>query len=145
MRSVLIALVAGFLSLLPVSVRAQTDVPPRVTQGLDAYRSGSVEAAADAWFAGYMGDTYPEMKRSVRVRLRQFEHGTGPIKGYEYVGEVRLGPSTRRIFYTLLYRDFPAFARFDVYQAGGEWRVLGVIVDSNPAEVFPHEMLAPAG
>ena len=63
MRSVLITLVAGFLWLLPMSVRAQGDVPQRITQGLGAYRSGGVEAAADAWFAGYMGDTYPEMKR----------------------------------------------------------------------------------
>lgn len=144
MRSVLIALVAGFLSLLPMSVRAQADVPQRVTQGLDAYRSSSVEAAAEAWFAGYMGDTYPEMKRGTRIRLRQIERGSGPITGYEYVGEVQWGPSTRRIFYTLHYRNFPAFARFDVYHTGGEWRVLGVIVDSDPAEVFPHEMLAPA-
>jgi len=145
MRSVVVALVAGFLSLLPISVRAQGDVPQRVTQGLDAYRAGSVEAAVDAWFAGYMGDTYPEMKRGTRIRLRQMERGTGPITGYEYVGEVQWGPSTRRIFYTLLYRNFPAFVRFDVYQTGGEWRVLTVLVDADPAGVFPREMLAPAG
>ncbi|HYH81468.1 MAG TPA: hypothetical protein VEX86_16815, partial [Longimicrobium sp.] len=58
-------------------------------------------------------------------------------------GAAEWGAHARRIYFTLLGRDRPAFLRLDIYQIGSTWRVLNVTIHTDPAQVFTTEMLSP--
>jgi len=141
MRFAFVALIAAFLSL-PTCAAAQEIVPPLVTRGLNAYRYGGPEAALDAWMAGWPAET-PEAKSRMLGTLKEIETVSGPITGYDYLGVAEWGAHTRRIYFTLLGRDRPAFLRLDIYQGGSTWRVLNVTINTDPAQVFTTEMLSP--
>jgi len=141
MRSVFLALIAVFLSL-PVRAAAQDIVPPLVTRGLNAYRYGGPAAALDEWTAGWPEATSSEVKSQMLGRLKEIETITGPITGHDFLGAAQWGAHTRRIYFTLLGRDRPAFLRLDIYQTGSTWRVLNVTINTDPAQVFTPEMLS---
>jgi hypothetical protein len=143
MRSAFLALIAAFLSLHPAPAAAQESVPPLVTRGLNAYRYGGSEAALDAWMAGWPVEAAPEAKSRMLATLKEIEVETGPITGHDYVGAAEWGAHARRLYFTLLGRNRPAYLRLDIYQAGSTWRVLNVTINTDPAQVFTTEMMSP--
>jgi len=143
MRSAFLALVAGFLSLHPMRAAAQDIVPPLVTRGLNAYRYGGSEAALDAWMAGWPDEPSAQAKSQMLATLKEVEAVTGPITGHDYLGAAQWGAHARRIYFTLLGRNRPAYLRLDIYQSGSTWRVLNVTINTDPAQVFTAEMLSP--
>ncbi|HEX8832076.1 MAG TPA: hypothetical protein VF705_12960 [Longimicrobium sp.] len=143
MRSAFLALVAGLLMLHPVRAAAQGIVPPVVTQGLTAYKLRGPEAALEAWMAGWPAETIPPAKERMLGTLKEIETVDGPMVGYDYLGTAEWGAHARRIYFTLLGNDRPAYLRLDVYQSDGTWRVLNVTIHTDPAQVFTTEMLSP--
>jgi hypothetical protein len=142
MRSVFLVLIAGFLSLRPACAAAQELVPPLVTRGLNAYRYGGPEAALDAWMAGWPDEPSAQAKSQMLATLKEIEAVTGPVTGHDYLGVAEWGAHTRRIYFTLLGRNRPAYLRLDIYQTGSTWRVLNVTINTDPAQVFTTEMLS---
>ena len=148
MRRAKLAGVVLSLALAFGSTRAAAQsvaVPPIIRTGLEAIRTGGVEAALDAWLDGWGAEAASSGKAQLLPTFREIETVCGTFTGYDALGTAAWGPHTLRMYYVLLGKQRPAYLRFDVYQSDGRWRVLNVTINTDPAQVLTPEMLAPHG
>jgi hypothetical protein len=141
MRALLLSML---LLAVPVAAKGQ-EVPEIVTRGFAAYESGGYSAALDAWLAGWGADDIKSVKGEFIPVFIQMEEQSGAYVGSEVLGTVRWGEHARRVYALVMYEERPLFARFDLYQVGGQWRVLNVTLNTNVEQVFPAGLLAPPG
>ena len=144
MRRLVFVFASLLLAFAPLRASAQQAPPPGiVTQGLDLLTTAGPDAALDAWLKWWPADTRAGAKAQLLGGLTQIQTVTGQARGYDFLGSADWGPHVRRLYFTVLAKDRPFYARFDVYQTSGEWRVLNVTLNTDPAEVFPPGWLMP--
>jgi len=146
MRRLILTVASVLLALGPMRVSAQQAPPPAiVTQGLDLLRTSGTSAALDAWLKGWSDESAVAAKSQLLPVLDEIQRVAGTVSGSDFLGSADWGPHTRRLYFTVLAKNQPFYCRFDVYLAGGEWRVVNVTLHTNPAEVFPPGLLMPGG
>ena len=141
MRALLLSLL---LLASPIAARAQP-VPELVPRGFAAYETGGYSAALDAWLMGWGADDIPPIKSRFADVFQQMEREAGHYVGHELLGSVLWGEHTRRVYALVMYEERPLFARFDLYQVDGQWRVLNLTVNTDPEQVFPPGLMVPPG
>lgn len=141
MRTLLLAIL---LLALPVAASAQP-VPELVSRGFAAYETGGYSAALDAWLAGWGPDDVAPAKAGFTPVFQQMESQAGHYVGSELLGTVGWGEHARRVYALVLYEERPLFARFDLYQVDGQWRVLNMTLNTDPERVLPPGLLIPPG
>lgn len=139
MRVLLLSLV---LLLVPAAARGQ-DVPPVLASGFAAYASGGYNAALDAWFAGWDAEDVDPLKPQFERVFQQMETQAGKFVGSDIVGTVPWGTRGMRVYALVMYQERPLYAFFDLYQSTGDWRVLGITVNTDVSVVFPPGLLIP--
>ena len=144
MRRLVLAVASLLLAASPMRASAQQAPPPAiVTQGLDLLRTGGSDAALDAWMKGWPTEAAASARAQLLHGLNEVVAQTGTVSGYDYLGSADWGPHVRRLYFTVLGKDQPFYARFDVYLTSGEWRVMNITLHTIPTEVFPPGLLMP--
>ena len=144
MRRLVFVIASLLLASSSVRASAQQAPPPAiVTQGLDLLRTSGSGAALDAWLKGWTDDAAASARTQLLRGLNEVVTQTGTVSGYDYLGSADWGPHVRRLYFTVLGKDQPFYARFDAYLTGGEWRVMNVTLHTIPTEVFPPGLLMP--
>jgi hypothetical protein len=141
MRALLLSIL---LLVVPAAARAQA-VPELLTRGFEAYERGGYSAALDAWFTGWGPDDVDPVKGRFVEVFQQMESQAGPFVGSEFLGTVLWGEHSRRVYALVLYEERPLFARFDIYQIDGVWRILNISLNTDPEQVLPPGLLVPPG
>lgn len=141
MRALLLSLL---LLVVPAGAAAQP-VPELVSRGFAAYETGGYSAALDAWLAGWSPDDVAPVKAGFEPVFQQMEEQAGRYVGPELLGTAGWGEHARRVYALVLYEERPLFARFDLYQVDGQWRVLNITLNTDPERVFPPGLLVPPG
>jgi hypothetical protein len=131
------------LFLTPECLTAQEEAPEIVLQGLQTYQSVGAPAALDVWLRGWSAADATSAKSQLLPLLQQVEEATGARKGHDVIAVVALGTHFRRVYGLLLHEQRPVYLRFDVYRVAQDWRVLNLTFNTDPAQVFPAEMLIP--
>lgn len=144
MRRLVLMVASLLFALGPARVSAQQAPPPAIiTQGLDLLRTSGASAALDAWMKGWTADAAAAARTQLLRGLDEVLAQTGSVSGHDYLGSADWGPHVRRLYFTVLGKDQPFYARFDVYLTGGEWRVMNIALHTIPTEVFPPGLLMP--
>ena len=121
----------------------QTEVPPIVTQGLEALRTKGVAAALNIWLAGWNAEEAATARSQLQPVFTRFARGAGRMAGHDFAGTAHWGARTRRIYAVLIYENQPVYARFTVYNTRGGWKVTSLNVNTDVAEIFPPGMFEP--
>ncbi len=141
MRALLLTIL---LLTVPAAAGAQP-VPELLSRGFAAYETGGYAAALDAWLVGWGPDDVAPIRAGFEPLFQQVEAEAGHYMGSEFLGTVGWGEHARRVYALVLYEERPLFARFDLYQADGVWRVLNLTLNTDPERVFPPGLLVPPG
>ena len=69
--------------------------------------------------------------------LQQIDKLYGSYKNYELIKTVALSKSTNVVYIAINYDLGPLFAKFIIYDTGGEWVVTRLDVNTNPETIMP--------
>lgn len=137
-----LALMFASLELFPVVIRAESDMPAVVTDGLAAYeKSGGKEAMA-IWLKGSPVENDAATKGSINGYMANIETSYGKMIGYEIIRVVPISPSCRRVYLVIKHEKGPVFYAFDCYKANGDWIVPTIDFNTRPKEVLPSQILS---
>lgn len=139
-----VLLLSMLLLAVPAAARAQ-EVPALLTRGFAAYETGGYSAALDAWLVGWGPDDVTPVKEGFIPVFQQVEDQAGHYVGSEFLGTVMWGEHSRRVYALVLYEERPLYARFDLYQIDGTWRLLNLTVNTDVERVFPPGLTVPPG
>jgi len=134
--------VALFLLLLvvPPHLMGQTELPPFVKEGLEALGTGNCEKAIALWTAPWSEAQKAQMA-GICPTLKQFGES---VHGYDLLKVIDVSPHLRRVYALLLYDGQPVYAMVIAYQpAGKDWIVGGFILNADPDQVIPVQVLPP--
>jgi hypothetical protein len=122
-------------------VRAQSDVPTIVTDGLVAYQKSGGEAAMAVWLKDSPIETDTTTRINVAGGLAQIATAYGKMVGYEVLRTVSIAPSLRRIFVLGKFEKGPVFFSFDCYKADKSWTLPLINFNTKPNTILPEGML----
>jgi hypothetical protein len=67
----------------------------------------------------------------------------GPVRGYDLVRVVSVGPNLQRVYGVVRYENQPIYLLLVAYRASTVWKVTSINWHTNSENVFPPEILAP--
>ena len=139
-------LLLSVILLRPAPASAQTDlsdVPAVVTDGLAAFVAEGVDAALDVWLQTWPDEDVAVGRPQLRSAFQRLHEQAGSLMGHDFVGSAPWGQRARRVYFVMLYEKQPVYARFDVYRATNEWKVVNLTVNTDPALIFPPDLFVP--
>lgn len=139
-----IVFVVASITLHPMTIRAESDVPAIVTDGLAAYeKSGGKEAMA-VWLKGSPVENDAATKGSINGYVANIETSYGKMIDYEVIRVVPISPSCRRVYVAIKHEKGPVYYAIDCYKADKDWIIPTIDFNTRPKEVLPSQMLSGA-
>ena len=127
---------------LAASASAQTDLPPIISNGLDAYQKTDGKAALAAWLKGSPVENDTTTKMQVNGLLAQIEAAYGKMIGSETLRVVTLSPSMQRVYLLIKFEKGPLYASFDCYKSPTGWIVPICDFNTKANTILPAGLLA---
>jgi hypothetical protein len=126
-----------------IGVQAQTDIPPIVTTGLEAYQKSGANAALEVWLKGSAldGDTTTRLNLIRGLTQIQIEAAYGKVVGFEPIRSVTIAPSLHRIYILIKFERGPIYAVFDCYKTEHGWIIPSLDFNAKPTAILPAQIL----
>lgn len=125
------------LLLSTLAIRAQTEAPDIVTEGMKAYYTPGRKAAVALWLKGSPLDEDHSTANKISDTLARIEHEYGRMIGSEPIRVVPVAPSLRRVYVLLKFEKGPAYGVFDCYRAEKDWIVSTLDFNTKAAAIVP--------
>ena len=130
------------LTSLPATLAAQTPLPALVSVGLDSIQSGHCNEAFDFWTKEWTRPEDAAKRETLRktcAMLPQF----GPMRGYDIVRLVPVGPNLLRVYLVLRFEQQPLYFLLVAYRPTDSWKITSINWNTNSETVFPASVLPP--
>jgi hypothetical protein len=90
---------------------------------------------------GWDAESIAQARTQLANTFGELEQVAGRAMGSEVLSTVAWGTHVQRTYVVYLNERRPLYGRFDTYLTGGDWKVLNITVHTDPAQVFPPDML----
>jgi hypothetical protein len=134
-----LAIVLGCI-LAPPAIAA-LDLPPVVTDGMEAYQKAGPHAAMAAWLKGSLianGEAASEVERT----LSEVESTHGKMIGFELMHTVIFSASSQRLYFLLKFEKGPGYIVLDCYLSPAGWIIPLMDFNLRPERVLPKALFA---
>lgn len=113
-----------------------TDLPPIVTAGMNAYKSGGPDEAVKTWIQGSPMEGSRDVLSEANI-LRQVQDFYGAYQSFDVISMRDLSPTARIIYVTMNYQKGPLFAKFVVYHSEKGWILTTFTFNTKEEAVLP--------
>jgi hypothetical protein len=127
--------------LSTLALRAETDAPAIVTEGLKAYFTPGRSAAVDLWLRGSPLSDDRSTANKINDALARIEREYGRMIGSEPIRVVAVAPSLRRVYVLLKFEKGPGYGVFDCYRAEKDWVITTLDFNAKSAAIMPSNLL----
>ena len=119
---------------------AEVALPPIVTAGVEAYKTGGAQAAISAWLKGspLEGERQAQLQSAL---LLQIESVYGKFVSAVPIATFEPSPGVTLLFVGLRYEKGPVFAKFLTFKAGEKEVLVSFKFNTTPEEILPGPLL----
>jgi len=137
-----IAWLISVVCLMPCSIvmasSPNSDVPPIIVAGMDAYKSKGPDEAVKAWIKGSPIDGSKEAMSQAN-NLRQVQDFYGSFLSFDVVSTREISPSVHILYLVLNYEKGPLFAKYILYRSGTEWILTSFVFNTSETAILPYQ------
>ncbi len=123
----------------------ECSIPPIVSEGFNAFKSGDAKAAVKTWIRGPFEHTIDLSVGSIEnFRYSELETPVyGKYKSFHVASVIKPTENTLFVYIVINYEHGPVFSKFDLFYGEKGWHVIDIYFNKSVEKVWPLFLLEP--